>query len=123
MGKDLHYSIRPFIKNALIGHKAVKSIEEIDTDEYYVYKITRNFGYSDVLVVLSDAYTFNHYSYLNKPDILKNGGFFLVARPEASVNEMNDIPNKTVVGRLSRLLGALNKSEFWTYEPPQKDKN
>lgn len=121
MGKDLHYSIRPFIERALTNHQAVKAIEQIELDEYFGYRVKRNFGYRDVIVILSDAYNFNYYNYVNKPNILKDGGFLLVARPEATCFEMNDEPNKMSVGRLARLLGALNKDDFWNYDPPKKE--
>lgn len=121
MGKDLHYSIRPFIERALMNHSAVKSIQSLDSNDFFAYKIQRNFGMSDLVVVLSDDYNFNHYSYINKPDLLSKGGFFLVARPEARCFERNEINDKITVGKIGRLLGALNTNDFWTYEPPKKD--
>jgi hypothetical protein len=121
MGKDLHYSIRPFVERALMNHSAVKSIQPFDSDDFYGYKIQRNFGMSDLIVVLSDDYNFNHYSYLNKPALLSQGGFFLVARPEARCFERNEINDKITVGKIGRLLGAINTDDFWTYEPPKKD--
>ena len=120
MGKDLHYSIRPFIERALANHNAVKDIERIDTDEYYAYRIKRNFGMSDVTVVLSDNYHFGSTSLLNKPHLLKDGGFFLIAKPEASNYEINIENEKLSVGKIGKLLGALNKEQFWTYTPPSK---
>ncbi len=123
MGKDLHYTIRPFIERALMSHQAVKELEKIDLDDYYAYKIHRNFNMSDVIVVLSDDYYFGSNSLANKPSILKNGGFFLIARPEASGFQGNEEMEKLGTGKIGKLLGALNKEEFWTYEPPAKDKN
>jgi hypothetical protein len=122
MGKDLHYSIRPFIERALMNHSAVKSIESADSDEFYAYKIKRNFGYSDLIIVLSDDYNFNHYSYLNKPSLLNNGGFFLVAKPEGRCIERNELDDEISVGKIGRLMGALHKNDSWTYEPPKPEK-
>jgi hypothetical protein len=121
MGKDLHYSIRPFIERALSNHRAVKEIEELDDEEFYAYLVKRNFGMTDVIIVLSDDYNFNDYSYQNKPSILKEGGFFLVAKPEAHCVERSETDDRIIVGKIGRLLGALNKNEFWTYEPPKKE--
>ncbi len=121
MGKDLHYTIRPFIERVLNNHNAIREIEEIELDDYYAYRLKRNFGFSDVIVVLSDDYTFNHYSYLNKPEILNEGGFFLVARPEASCFERSEEMDKIVVCKIRWLLGAINRDDFWTYEPPKED--
>ena len=41
MGKDLHYSIRPFIERALMNHQAVKDIEEVKLDDYFAYIIKK----------------------------------------------------------------------------------
>lgn len=76
MGKDLHYSIRPFIERALRNHSLVKEITPIELEDFYAYKVTRKRGMSDVLVVLSDDYYFNSLSLYSKPEILKDGGFF-----------------------------------------------
>ncbi len=122
MGKDLHYTIRPFIEKVLTNHNAVREIEEIELDDFYAYRIKRNFEMSDVIVVLSDDYSFNQYSYLTKPSLLNSGGFFLIAKPEASCVEKSEIADKVVVCRIKWLLGALNSEKYWTYEPPKNEK-
>lgn len=121
MGKDLHYSIRPFIERALKNHFAVEKVELIDNEEYYIYKIYRRKGMSEVIVALSDDYYFGSASLQNKPYILKDGGFFLIARPEASGFGGNVPKEKLGIGKIGKLLGALNQEDFWNYEPPNKD--
>jgi hypothetical protein len=121
MGKSLHYSIRPFIERVLMNHMAVKEIEKIELNDFYAYRIKRNFNLSDLIVVLSDDYYFGSSSLQNKPEILKNGGFFLIARPEANGIEESDIGQKLGIGKIGKLLGALNKEEYWEYEPPTKE--
>jgi hypothetical protein len=121
MGKDLHYSIRPFIEKALNSHFAVDKIELINLDDFYAYEIIRRNGMSSLVVVLSDDYYFGSASLQNKPNILKDGGFFLIARPEASVHEDNEPQEKLGVGKIRKLLGALNREDYWNYEPPNKD--
>lgn len=121
MGKDLHYSIRPFIEQALNNHSAVKSIEPIAVDNFYAYKVHRQRGMTSVLVVLSDDYYFGTASLQSKPAILKDGGFFLIAKPEASGFDGNKPTEKLGIGKLGKLLGALNKEDFWNYEPPKKN--
>lgn len=121
MGKDLHYSIRPFIEKALNSHFAVERFELIDNDEYFIYKVYRRNEMSEIIVVLSDDYYFSSASLQNKPAILKDGGFFLIARPEASGFEGNEPLEKLGIGKIGKLLGALNKEDFWNYEPPKKD--
>lgn len=122
MGKDLHYSIRPFIERALRNHRLVREVIEVANDDFYVYRVKRDSGMKDVIIVLSDDYTFNDYSYQSKPSILKEGGIFLIAKPEASCSERNEEADRIVIGRIGRTLGALNKNEFWTYEPQEKKK-
>lgn len=123
MGKDLHYTIRPFIEKALSSHHAVTRFERIDNDEYYIYKVYRRNSMSDVIVVLSDDYYFSSASLQNKPEILKNGGFFLIARPEARGEEENQPLEKLGMGKIGKLLGALNRKDFWNYEPPRNNNN
>ena len=116
MGKDLHYSIRPFIERALTNHNAVKEIKDISTDKYFAYRIKRNFGLSDIIVVLSDAYYFGESVMADRMEIFKNGGFYLIARPEARGYETNIIKEKIGIGQIGKLLGAINQEEFWTYK-------
>jgi hypothetical protein len=121
MGKEIHYSIRPFIEKALNNHFAVEKIESIENEDFYVYKITRRRGMSSLIVVLSDDYYFTYDSLHDKPSILKDGGFFLIARPEASGFEGNKSKEKLGAGKIGKLLGALNKEDYWNYEPPKPE--
>jgi hypothetical protein len=121
MGKNLHYTIRPFIERALNSHFSVERFELIDNDDFFIYKVYRRNGMSPVFVVLSDDYYFGYASLQNKPAVLKDGGFFLIARPEASGFEGNEPLEKLGIGKIGKLLGALNMEDFWNYEPPKKD--
>lgn len=122
MGKDLHRSIRPFIENALNNHNKVKSIRPIKSEDFYAYRIQRVNNMSSILVVLSDDYHFSSSSLYSKPNILKNGGFFLIAKPEAN-NYFKSIPEeKLLVGKIGILMGAINQEEFWNYKKPAEDK-
>ena len=121
MGKNLHYSIRPYIEDALNSHNAVECIESIELDDFYAYEVKRR-NMSSLIVVLSDDYYFGSSSLYNKPDILKNGGFFLIARPEASGIEKNIPQEKLSIGKLGKLLGALNREDYWNYFPPSDKK-
>lgn len=121
MGKDLHHSIRPFIENALKGHNKVLALEPVELEDFYAYRIRRKNGMSDVMLVLSDDYYFSFMSLYSKPDILKDGGFILIAKPEAE-NHFESIPEeKLIVGKLKVLFGALNREEYWNYVPPEKE--
>lgn len=120
MGKDLHYSIRPFIENALKHHHVVKEVKSIQIDNFYAYEVIRN-GMDSVIVVLSDDYFFGENAIQKKPEILKDGGFFLKARPEGGGIEKSIPAEKLGIGRIGKLLGALNRNDFWNYEPTKKD--
>lgn len=120
MGKNLHRTIIQFLEDRLRGHATVKSFETIDLDDFYAYKIKRIGKLSDMIVVLCDDYQISSYSIYSRPEILKKGGFFLIAKPEA--NEYFDsIPDeKLIIGKIGVLLGAISKNDFWNYTPPIK---
>lgn len=122
MGKNLHYTIIPFIEKALNSHNIVESLQMIEDDDFYIYLIKRKRGLSDLFVMLSDDYNFNDYSLITRHNILKNGGFILLARPEATYDGNNNLENKLGIGKIGKLLGALNQNDFWNYQPPKKDK-
>ena len=122
MGKNLHYSIKPFIEKALENHFSVSEIQLINIEDYYAYNIIRKRGLSNLIIVLSDDYYFDYKSLQSKPEILKEGGFFLIAKPEAKITQDNIPIEKIAVGKLGKLLGALNQEDFWNYEPPENSK-
>ena len=118
MGKDLHPSILPFIERALTFHGKVKSFELVKDPEFFIYHILRKNGLRNLYVVLSDDYYFGDYGKMTMHPILKKGGFILIARPEATNHNENDSDLKLGVGKIGKLLGALNKDDYWNYEPP-----
>jgi len=120
MGKDLHYSIIPYVKNILQNHDKVEEIIELNNEDYFAYRIVRNSGLTDVILVLSDEYFFSENHLLSIPELLNNGGFILLAKPESRGYQGNLPSQKLIVGKLSRLLGALNRSDFWNYTPPTR---
>ena len=122
MGKDLHYTIRPFIERVLLGHQNVQSFELLENPQYFIYKICRKQGMSDLKVILADDYHFGEVSKLKIMPLLKGGGYILLAKPEANGIVSNDTENKVGIGKIGKLLGALNVEEYWNYIPPQKGK-
>jgi hypothetical protein len=123
MGKNLHYSILPFLEKSLNSHSLVQSIQRVDDDDFYIYFIQRNGGLRSLYVVLSDDYSFNDYSLITRHRILNNGGFILVARPEAYCRSRSEPEFQLGIGKIGKLLGALNRDDYWNYEPPTKEKN
>jgi hypothetical protein len=120
MGKDLHYSILNFLTDRLRGHQKVKSFEIIDDPNFYIYQVDRQVFNDKLFIVLSDQYHFGDYDAITIHPILKNGGFILIARPEANEYNSNDVGNKLGIGKIRKLLGALNKEDFWNYEISEK---
>lgn len=119
MGKDLHPSILRFFKSRVELHQDVASIIDISTREYYIFRIIRRAGMSDVVVLLTDCYHFSEFDYYSKPAELNNGGFILIARPEATFSEetqQHKSEGKVIIGKIGILLGALRKDDYWTYE-------
>lgn len=119
MGKDLHRSIRPFIEQRLRNHNKVQDIQGYEAEDYYYYIIKRRQNLPDVVVALCDDYYISSLTLYNIPEILHNGGFYLIAKPEATNYFKVIRDSHIVVGKLKVLLGALNKSNICTYSPPQ----
>lgn len=77
-----------------------------------------------MIVHLSDEYRYSIYDYFNRPSILKNGGFILVARPEATFDDqiiqiaLNDCIG---IGKIAKLMGALHREQYWMYEEPDSN--
>jgi hypothetical protein len=121
MGRDLHYTILKFVEKRLDDHSAVAGWERIDCDEYIAYKIDRTRYGDTVTVVLSDAYLFTEFDFVNRPDLASE--YILVARPEAGHNISRAITNtaKIGVGKLGEMMGALNSEQMWSYTPPSDE--
>lgn len=125
MGKDIHPSILRFVKSRLDFHQHVDSYDDVSTEESYIFNIKRRFGLSDLVVVLSDCYFFGDFEYLLQSSELMDGGFILVAKPEAHFSnntQINKPEDKIIIGKIGILLGALNKEDFWNYEKPKQKK-
>lgn len=119
MGKDLHRSIRPFIERCLRNHKKVQEVKGYETDEYYYYIIKRTQNLPDVLIVLCDDYYVSNLTLYNIPDVLENGGVYLIAKPEAT-NYLNIVDDKILICKLKVLLRALDYFDICTYIPLRK---
>ena len=70
---------------------------------------------------LSDEYVYTLHDYYSKPRLLNNGGFILIASPEASFNsEIVSLARSEMVGigKIGKFLGALNFRDVWLYQEP-----
>ncbi|GAB3925153.1 hypothetical protein [Mucilaginibacter myungsuensis] len=122
MGKDLHYSIIPFVRRVVENHQAVVSMTLVNDEEFFVFQIERRFGYRSVTVIVSDSYSFGDYEQIIFHPKLSNGGFILIARPEATDYSDNSTHNEVSTGKIGKLLGALNQDDFWNYVQPTNNR-
>lgn len=123
MGKDLHRSIPPFIENAVLRHSKVVSFRQVPDDNDYVYVIERRASQSNLYVHLSDAYFYTLNEFFSRPEKLRDGGFVLIARPEAKYSREVAIAATEAnigIGKLKALMGALNYSDLWKYIPSER---
>ena len=120
MSKDLHTTIVEFFRDRMRSHSRVLSYDDISTDEFVLYRIHRK-NMSPVVVYLSDAYRFTRAEFLARPR-RPAIDYILIARPEATDGDpMSENWEKTGVGNLAGIMGALNKETVWEYSPPKRD--
>ena len=119
MTKDLYYTIPQYFESRMNEHSAVISIENVSTEEHFLYRINR-LRYGSVLIWLSDAYSFTDMDYVNRPTELQRGDYIVIAKPEGSGGASVHLIEAAAigVGKLSDLMGALNKRDMWNYVAP-----
>lgn len=121
MGKDLHHSILEFLENGLNKHQYVEQVIDISNEDYYIYLVKRNSNLRDVVILLSDEYYYSEFDYYSKPAELNEGGFILIAKPEASFDsQINYLEDRVITGKIGVLFGALRYNDYWTYQKPEK---
>lgn len=109
MSKDLHPSIIEYFQSRMTEHSRVDTFDDISTEEYFIYLISRKGGLSRVVVWLSDAYAFTRAEFLSRPKQPKPD-YILIARPEATDNKpVSENWDGIGVGNIAGLMGALNK--------------
>jgi len=120
MGKDLHYTILPYLEDQLKKHTMVLNFNKIETDENIFYDITRN-NKPNLKIWVSDSYRFNINNYLQRPQEID---FIYLAKPESNYNreevvEMayNDGIN---IGKFGALMGILYKKNIKDYIPKER---
>lgn len=120
MGKDLHYTILPYLEDQLKKHTMVLNFNKIETDENIFYDITRN-NKPNLKIWVSDSYRFNINNYLQRPQEID---FIYLAKPESNysrdeVVEMayNDGIN---IGKFGALMGILYKKNIKDYIPKER---
>lgn len=120
MGKDLHYTILPYLEKTLRDHAMVTSFTKEETDEHIFYNIERR-DKAELRIWVSDAYSFNLYDYIQRP---QNIDFIYLAKPESDYNRdevveqaFNDGIN---IGKLGALMGILYQDDIKNYVPKER---
>jgi hypothetical protein len=122
MGKDLYYTIPQFIEQRISEHSAIDSWIRLPYEEEFIYRISRIRYEDQVLVWLADQYLFTDMDYYNRPRQLRPGDYILIAKPEATSRVSIKLIRqyRIGVGKLGIFMGALNRRNMWTYEPPDE---
>lgn len=120
MSKGLYYTIPQYFLERMHEHSNVVSVDDVSTDEFYLYRIHRRRERDTVLVWLSDAYLFTDMDFHNRPAELGPGDYVLVAKPEGRAHVSQELIDdaRIGVGKLGEFMGALTKRDTWTYRPP-----
>ena len=120
MGKDLHYTILPYLEDKLNNHNIVIGFKKFETEENIFYNITRD-NKPNLKIWVSDAYRFNLNDYYQKPQEID---FIYLAKPESDYNrsevvEMayNDGMN---IGKFGALMGILYHTNIKEYIPTER---
>lgn len=117
MGKDLHPSIRTFFLTRMEEHDAVSAVALLPDNDDYLYELRRaRFG-DTVTVWLSDAYHFTDADFHNRPAHVGEGDYIIVAKPEGGLAVDYELIRqyKIGVGKIGKLMGALNFPEPWRF--------
>jgi hypothetical protein len=123
VSKDLYYTIPRYFLERMHEHSNVRRVENVSTDEFFLYRIYRLRQDDSVLVWLSDAYRFTDMDFENRPRELAAGDYILVAKPEGSLRVSPELvaEARIGVGKLAEMMGALRKRDMWAYERPSRD--
>jgi hypothetical protein len=114
--------VRFFIER-MESHSCVESCRQLNIEDEFIFELERTAGRPAVKIYLSDAYDYGLGEYLSRPRGLGRGDFILIARPEAHFDE-SVVERARIdgigVGRLKKLMGALNWSQIWKYSSPEE---
>jgi len=98
-------------------HGNVDRLEDITTEEFYLFTIRRARQRDSLTVWLSDAYIFGDMDFFNRPQELQRGDFILVAKPEGGFQVHDELiaDAHIGVGKIGKFMGALNHRNPWEY--------
>jgi hypothetical protein len=122
---NLHPSIIRFFVERMEGHSVVEQCIQQNAGAEIIFEIQRKNDLPSLLVHLSDAYDYGLGEYLAHPRSLGHGDFILIADPNADWDESlveRARKDKIGIGKIGKLMGALNLRNVWAYETPEERK-
>jgi hypothetical protein len=122
MGTDLRYRDIEFFKERMRDHSCVESFSQVEEVGEIVFRINRKRGLPPVNVHLSDTYRYGLGEYLARPRSIGRGDFILIAAYAGEFDEglvTRAWKEGIGIGRIGKLMGALNKESVWDYRVPR----
>lgn len=122
MTKDLHRSIIDFFESRMKEHDCVEDFFKIPDEDDLVYQINRSRRRRSLNVWLCDAYHFTEADFYNRPRLICQNDYILVAKPEASFQIDYDIirRERIGIGQIGKFMGALNFDDPWRFLDAQE---
>jgi hypothetical protein len=103
-------------------HSKVLSCTMLDVDDEYLFLIKRSGGLSDVIVHYSDTYEYSRATFQTRPPKVGRNSFVLVV-PHAPESDLTVYEARKLgigIGKIGKLMGALNSEKVWEYDGPQR---
>lgn len=119
---DLQSNAR-FFEAKITRHSKVAGCTrlKLPNEDEYVYRIERRDGLPPLQVYVSGAYEYGEGDYHARPSIIHAGDFILVDQFTRSAESHKAVVktarnDRIGIGALTKLYGALNFHDVWTYE-------
>ena len=125
MGKALRQAYIAFFTDRMDEHNLVSNWEPIPNKHEYLFKIKRilSGSQSDVIVHLTDAYSYSFAEFYARPNKLQAGSYVVIGMPhanaDAKVIEAAKI-ERIGIGHVRKFMGALNHKNIWEYISPDE---
>lgn len=118
----LHYTNIRFIEARMAEHDCVASCDRADVGSDVVFRIERTQGRPSLNLFCSDAYEFGLAEYLGRPPLIRKGDIILL-KPASKCTEdarKRSGSDRVLIADFRTLMGALNWSDVFKYEPKPK---
>jgi hypothetical protein len=111
-----------FFLERMESHNKVETCNRLNDEMEYLFEVTRKDGLPTLTVHLSDAYRYGSWEYLSHPRLIGKGDFILVAGFASVDGAVVEMARKDGigVGKIGKLMGALNLERVWEYRSPEE---